>query len=122
MSKLLRRASQTDVRRVEHSDDPETWITFRAEFSKGDMNQLALVAPSNQEDRQGQLNFLEGWFKLAVMDWSLEDDDGNRLKPSVTEYRELSLEAGKWVDEELGKHIETLVGKEQAEEEKKLSE
>lgn len=117
---FLRKRNPNEVLVINHPEDEATFITLKAEFSKGDANSLVLSSPKDVEDRAGALSFVESLFALAVIDWSMEDEEGVRVKPTVEAYRELTVEAGSWVDEVLGEHISRTLGKYVEEAEGKL--
>lgn len=116
---FLRKANTREVTRITH-ESGEAWIELRSEVTKGQFNNLAMNAPEG-----GELNtvlpYMEQVFDVFVADWSLTDDKGNTIKPSVAAYRALTTEAGLWVDNVLGEHFRNINGREVADAEGKPS-
>lgn len=134
---FLKKVNKKETIRYE-TEDGEDFIELRAGLTKGEVNQIMLVAPTQntkpvldedgvpktdelgnpimvsvdpKADMEGGLKFLERFLEVCLVAWSMTDEDGNPVAPSVAAYRELSPEAGAWVDGELNKHISTVMGR-----------
>ena len=144
---FLKKVNKKETIRYE-TEDGEDFIDLRAGLTKGEVNQIMLAAPTQntkpvldddgvplkddmgnpvlvpadpKADMEGGLKFLERFLDVCLTGWSMTDEDGNPVPPSVEAYRELSPEAGAWVDGELNKHIQTVMGRRTADVEGKPS-
>jgi hypothetical protein len=113
-------ANAQDVSRIV-APNGEDWLEIKADFSKSDVNKLMLAAPRSGEDLKVSLDFVDRFFEIAVMGWSMVDEKGEAVKPSLTVYKQLSNEPAKWIDEQLGKALDELLGREVEEEGKEPS-
>jgi hypothetical protein len=117
---FLRVSNPQEVRRIT-TPEGDDWIELKADFSKADVNKMIVRAPKTGDDIKSSLDFIDSFFEIAVVNWSLTDDAGNAVKPSLSVYKSLSNDAAKWVDEQLGEAISSLLGKEAEEEGKQPS-
>ena len=70
--------------------------------------------------KSDQLTFsTEKLFEMFVRGWSLVDESGNPVPVSVSIYNQLDLEQGRWVDERLQEHLQSLTGTQVREDEGK---
>jgi len=147
MGSFLKKVNKNDVIRYE-TEDGQDFMELRAHLTKGEVNQIMLAAPAQntkpkldengipvldeqgnpvlesvdpKADMEGGLKFLERFLELCLVRWSVTDENDLPVPPSVASYRELSPEAGAWVDGELNKHIQTTIGKKAADVEGKDS-
>lgn len=107
---FLRKANVREVVRVTH-EESGAWVELKAEVTKGQFNNLAMNAPSDSADLNDVMPYLEQVFAVFVSDWSLTDENNNRVKPSIEAYRALTTEAGLWIDNVLGEHFRTINGR-----------
>jgi hypothetical protein len=97
---------------AEGETDDRDFMVVRAELSKGEVNRVLSNAPQGERDLQGGLRFLEHFFEEIMVRWSLQDETGDPLPPTVENYRNLEAVAAKWVDERLSEHLNKVVGRE----------
>jgi len=109
-SSFFRRAKLHETVRYETPDGGD-WVELRAELSKGEMNKIALSAPRNTEDMERNLAFVERIAELLIVDWSMTDEDGNKIPFSLEEYRALAPEPSQWLDSTLSQHFVAMTGK-----------
>lgn len=108
---FFRKADVSKVARVE-TPDGQDWVELYAEFSKKQINQIILSSPKSSEDMQASLSFVERFFEIAVKDWSLVDEAGNKVPPTLDAYRDLAAEPSAWLDRVLVEHLQKTVGRE----------
>lgn len=118
---FFRKANPDEIVRVT-TPDGEDWIDLYGEFSKEQVNKVVLAAPRGSDDVQGSLSFVERFFEIAVKDWSMTDDKGDKVKPTVKVYRDLANEPAKWIDGVLVEHLQKTIGQQVDELEGKPSE
>ena len=110
MGSFFRRANREDVKRYT-TDDGQDYIEFRAELTKGEVNTILQYVPSGERDLAGGLAFLEAFFELAVVRWSMVDPEtGEPVPPSVEEYRNLEATGARWIDEQISTHMGHIMG------------
>lgn len=105
------RANTVSTKTIRPDGDEENFIEIRTEISKGEANHLMQFAPLPTDEgrvrMQKTVEMLEESFNVFVHDWSLVDDEDNRIVPSVEAYRTLPADVGKFIDdavqEELGR-------------------
>lgn len=107
---FFRRANESEVERVP-TPDGEGFVDLKAEFSKGEVNKIIMNAPKSQDDIAGSLQFIERFAEIAVLDWSMTDEKGNKVPFSIQEYRRLHADAAKWLDQTLAAHLQKTIGK-----------
>lgn len=90
----------------------QDYITVRSSLTKGESNEILSNAPSGERDIKGGLAFLERFFEKVMIDWSMVDDDGKPVKPTVAEYRKMEAGGARLIDEQLGKHLNKVLGRE----------
>src|SRR6478609_3402714 len=110
MSNFFRRANSSETTRYS-TPVGEDYITFKAELSKAEANRILAEAPRDGDSLEVAFNFLEKFFDESVVDWSWVDDEGNAIAPSVPMYRELEAGAARWVDEQVGTHLQKTLGR-----------
>lgn len=118
----LRLANVDDVKRFYYEDfdeddnviegtrDDETWVDLQNRLSKRQANNLLRFAPREDGDIEGGLRFMEKACSDLITGWSLYDDDGNMIPPSVQVYEQLDAEAAGWLDRVVGKHLRSALG------------
>jgi hypothetical protein len=109
MSFFRRANPETHVRLS--TPDGGDWIELYTDFSKEQVNKIVMAAPNQGDDRSGAMKFVERFFEIAVKDWSMADEKGNPVKPTVAEFRLLANDAAKWIEERLSDHITEYVTK-----------
>ena len=127
MGSKLRRADRIATKRYEEDDD---FVVCRTELTRGEMNELFRYFPTNIETRDSAdgkaprvdreaaaqgIVFMEHFFELVVKQWSLEDLDGTAMAVTVENYRELTFEGAKFVDDILNKHLQEMMNQNNAE-------
>lgn len=148
MGSFLKKVNKKETIRYE-TEDGLDYMELRAQLTKGEVNQIMLAAPLGQAkkavldengmpklddkgeailestdvkgDMEDGLKFLERFLEMCLVSWSVTDENDQPVAPSVESYRELSPEAGAWVDGELNKHIQATIGKKAADVEGKAS-
>ena len=101
------------------STDEETWLDLQAQMTKKQANGILRFAPREDGDIDAGLRFLEKAFKDLIVGWSLEDEEGNMIPPSVEVYEKLEASAASWIDRTVGKHLRSAFGGGAEEAEKK---
>lgn len=109
MSKFLRLANTEETKRYTH-DNGEDYLDLRAQITKKEANALIKFAPRKDEDLDGGLRFLEKAFGDLIVGWSLEDEEGNPIKPSIQVYEQLESSAASWIDRTVGQHLRGVFG------------
>lgn len=98
---------------IGHTDDDSDWIELRAELTVREANNLVMAFPQGEErDTRAGLQFAEKLFDLTAVDWSFTRQDGTKVLPSSQELHNLPSQAGRWVNDVLGRHMQTLMGSE----------
>lgn len=93
-------------------DGDQDFIRVRSSLSKGEANEILGQAPSGERDIKQGLAFLEVFFKAVMIEWSLVDEEGLPVKPTVEEYRNMDAAGARLIDEKLGQHLNKLIGRE----------
>lgn len=93
-----------------HTPDGDDYIDLRAELSKAEANQILSASPTGERDIEGGLAFFEHFFQKTCVGWSMTDDEGHPVKPTVEAYRSLEASAARWIDEQLGVHLNKTLG------------
>lgn len=109
MARLLRPARKTDSVRYE-TDDKLDFIVLRDELTRGEVNKLMKARPEGEGDLDGGIEFLIRFFELTVVDWSMEDEEENPLKPTRNNYLDLPPEAAGWIDQQLNTQLRKVFG------------
>lgn len=117
---FFRRADVTDVIRY-NTPDGEDWVDLRKEFAKAEVNKIILSSPKANDDLAGSLSFVERFAEMAVVAWSMVDDNGKEVKFTLDEYKKLAGEASQWLDRTLVEHLQKTIGREVEDDEKKPS-
>jgi len=107
---------------VEGSRDEETWIDLQGQLTKKQANKILRFAPREDGDIDAGLRFLEAAFKDLIKGWSLFDEDGIMIHPTVQVYEQLDASAASWIDRVVGKHLRKAFNSDAADAEKKPSE
>ena len=88
------------------------WIEVRPDISRKEFNNIALSMPDDVGDEgidmQSALNLNEQLFKLFVVGWSVEDEDGDPVPVDETNYQELSRQSAQLIDTALVEHFNSL--------------
>jgi len=108
---VLRLASK-ESKRISIGDGDD-YLEVRQDISKRDFAKLIKILPSNLDAEKGMTlddadNFSAGLFDLLVVGWSLKDDAGNPIIPTVEVYYSLSRDAAIAVDTVLVEHFNSL--------------
>ena len=70
--------------------------------------------------KSDQLTFgTEKLFEMFVRGWSVVDEQGSKVPVSTDMYNQLSLEQGRWIDEKLQEHLQSITGTQVREDEGK---
>lgn len=125
----LRIANTSEVKRYYYEEvdedgnvtatDNETWLDLQAEMSKKQANGILRFAPREDGDIDSGLRFLEKAFSDLIVGWSLEDEDGNQVPPSLAVYEQLDASGASWIDRTVGKHLRFAFGNDAENAEKK---
>lgn len=111
MGKLFQKVNKDERVRYE-TDDGEDYIEVRADMTKGEANELYAFAPVGDRDFAGSTQFAEKFIELMLVGWSMTDENGIEVEPTIEEYRNLSVAAGKWIDTKMGDHMRKILGTE----------
>ena len=114
----LKRANREINERYEEDGD---FLVCRKELTRGEMMRLFRLLPQNQQvqsnegepklpDLEAMNAFMEEFFDTVVRDWSMEDEEGNKVLPTKEAYRDLEASGGLWVDQQLQKHLNLVMG------------
>jgi hypothetical protein len=109
----LKRANREAVERYEEDGD---FLVCRKELTRGEMTKLFRLLPQNAStegaapDLEAVSNFMEEFFDIVVRDWSMEDDEGNKILPTREAYIDLEASGGLWVDNKLQGHLSLVMG------------
>jgi hypothetical protein len=107
---FFRVANNEDVKRI-ITPGGEGFLDLKGEFSKGEVNKIIINAPKDTTDVAGSLSFIERFAEIAILDWSFKDKEGKPVKFSLKVYRELAAPVAKWLDAQLGEHLQSTIGK-----------
>jgi hypothetical protein len=118
MGNFLRIANEDESRRYFYNDTEE-FIDLRAEMSKKSASALLKFAPRKEDDLDGGLRFIAKAFKDLILGWSLTDDEGKAIAPSIEVYDKLDAASAQWIDRTVGNHLRVVLGTEAEEAEKK---
>lgn len=109
----LKRANREAYERYEEDGD---FVVLRKELTRGEMTRLFRLLPQNVSEEGAPTDigavsrFMEELFEVCIRDWSMEDDDGNKVLPTLEAYRELEASGGLWVDQKLQEHLPVVMG------------
>ena len=113
MGRLKRANREAKVRYEEDGD----YLVCRKELTRGEMTRLFRLLPQNISNEEGTTpdigavsDFMEEFFIIAVRDWSMVDEDDNKILPTIEAYRELEAQGGLWVDQKLQAHLPVVMG------------
>lgn len=110
MGKFLRLANTDEVKRY-YYEDTEEYIDLRGELSKQQASNLLRFAPRKEDDLDGGMRFIAKAFNDLIVGWSLTDEKGKDVAPSMEVYEQLEAAAATWIDRTVGEHLrEALVG------------
>lgn len=123
MSNTWRKANREKTQEF-RTEDGDNYIVLRDSLTKSEANHLTEFAPSADDPSKNAkaAGMLEEAFKVLVIDWSLEEDNGEKILPTIDAYREMEAAPARWVDEQVMKQMSKLMGIEVQETEGKLSE
>lgn len=121
MSQFLRLAKTDDVKRYFYEDTDE-YIELRTEITKKEATGLLKFAPKEEGDIEAGFRFIGRAFRDLIVGWSLKDDDGNPIEPSLEVYEQLGAAPANWIDRTVGRHLRGVLGVEAEEAEGKLDE
>lgn len=116
MGSKLKRVNREDTSRYEEDGD---YVVFRKELTRGEMGRLMRLFPQQREDGTRDLEqasaFMEEFFDLVKVTWSLEDENGTPIPISVQAYRDLEASSGFWIDAQLNTHMPIVMNQKDAE-------
>lgn len=118
---FLRLANTEDVKRY-YYEDTEEYIELRTEITKKEATGLLKFAPKEEGDIEAGLRFIGRAFRDLIVNWSLKDENGNPVKPSLEVYEQLAAAPANWIDRTVGNHLRGVLGVEAEEAEGKPSE
>jgi hypothetical protein len=119
MGNLLRIANTEETRRY-YTDDEQDFIDLRAQLTKKQANNLLRFAPRKEDDLDGGLRFISKAFDDLIVGWSLVDEKGKMVEPTVAVYESLDASGASWIDRKVGEHLRVLLGVEAEQAEGKL--
>lgn len=90
--------------------DDETWIDLQANMTKKQANGILRFAPREDGDIDAGLRFLERAFSDLIVGWSLVNEEGVMIPPSIQVYEQLEASAASWIDRTVGKHLRSAFG------------
>jgi hypothetical protein len=96
----------------EELGDERDFIRVRSSLTKGESNEILSIAPTQERDLKGGFAFLEKFFKEVIVEWSLTDEEGAPLPPTVENYRNMDAAGARLIEEKLGQHLNKLIGRE----------
>jgi hypothetical protein len=110
----LLRLARNDTTRIEL--DETDYLEVRADISKNDFNNLIKKMPQDIDADKGftpgqATDFGVALFDTLVLGWSLQDEKGKDVKPTVDMYLALSREAADEIDRRLAEHFQSLTPK-----------
>lgn len=100
-------------------EDQETWIDVQAELTKKQSNGILRFAPKEDGNLEAGLRFIGKAFSDIIVGWSLYDEEGNMIPPTIEVYEELETSAAAWIDRTIGKHLRKVFGTDSENAEKK---
>lgn len=116
MGNLFRLADKGAVETYYFGDeelgDDRDYIRVRSSLTKGEANEILSTAPTQERDIKGGLAFLERFFKEVVIEWSLKDEEGVPIPPTVENYRNMEAAGARLIEDKLGQHLNKLIGRE----------
>lgn len=114
MGSLFKRADlgATDTYTFGEDGDGQDFIRVRSSLSKGEANAILGAAPTGERDIQGGLKFLEMFFEKVVVEWSLTDEKGKPVQPTIEEYRGMDASGARLIEEKLAQHLNKVLGRE----------
>lgn len=118
---FLRLANTEDVKRYQY-EDTEEYIELRTEITKKEATNLLKFAPKEEGDIEAGLRFIGRAFRDLIVGWSLKDENGNPVEPSLEVYESLAAAPANWIDRTVGNHLRGVLGMEAEEAEGKESE
>lgn len=92
--------------------DERDYIRVRASLSKGEANDILSQAPTGERDIKGGLAFLENFFTKVIVEWSMKDEEGEPIPPTLEEYRSMEAAGARMIEEKLSQHLNKLIGRE----------
>jgi len=108
-------ASTTEFR----TPDGEDYLLLRDELAKSEVNNLYVDSPAGDEDRRGQISFIEELMQLMIVGWSYRDENGNEVPFDVFIYRELDAQVTSWMEKTVNEHFRKATGADTEDVEKK---
>lgn len=102
--------ARTDTTTRYFTPDGDDYIDLRAELSKAEANQILSASPTGERDIEGGLAFFEHFFAKTIVGWSFVDEEEHPVPPTIENYRSLEASAARWIDEQLGTHLNKTLG------------
>ena len=106
------RADTQATKTIMH-DDGENFIVVRTNLTKAEANRLMEHSPTREDVDNRMIKtieLIEASMEVFVTDWSVEDDDGNKIVPTIASYRELPASIGAWIDQQVQKEVSVAMG------------
>lgn len=110
---MLKRANRTATTRYDNEEGD--YIVVRAEITKKEHQDLTRnMSPQVAEQRNiSELyQFMDKFFDLVVLEWSLVDEDDKAVPVSLQAYYDLDTESATVIDTWLQEHMRVKFGKE----------
>lgn len=92
------------------------WVEVRDDLSRRDFNRIIQSLPVTREgldtdniDLETATAFAEALFDVFVTDWSVSDEDGNKVAATVSNYQMLARDSSQLVDEAITAHFNSFV-------------
>jgi hypothetical protein len=110
--RLLRLASK-ETKRLYLDDSQEDWVEVKVDLSERDFNSLLRGLPGEFNSETGLTpaqsdDYASFVFEALVTGWSLEDENGQPVSPTLDVYHELSSEASNVIDRVVVEHFNSL--------------
>jgi hypothetical protein len=105
------RLVSSNTKRIEIGE--EDFIVVREDISRRAFTKLLMKLPQGTEAAEGidfatATSFAEGLFDAFVVEWSVEDEKGKNVKPTLDNYNLLSREAATAIDTAVTGHFNSL--------------
>lgn len=99
-------SSSTEYR----TPDGEDYLLLRDELAKTEVNNLYVDSPAGDDDRRGQISFIESLMELMIVGWSYRDENGNERPFDVVIYRQLNAQVTAWMEKTVNDHFRKATG------------
>lgn len=109
-----------DDKVIEGTRDEETWVELQGQLSKRQANGILRFAPKEGDGNDVGFRFIGKAFDELIVGWSLYDEEGNMIPPTVDVYENLDSGAATWIDRVVTRHLSDALGTKSKNAEKKL--